>query len=49
MFVQVESIAGGEIGRSRPEPDLGQTPAWKCLVAQDAVEEEIHRVIDLPT
>ena len=39
MFVQVESIAGREIGRSRPEPNLGQTPAWKCLVAQDAVEE----------
>src|SRR5436190_7748443 len=46
IFVQVESIAGREISRSRPEPDLGQTPAWKCLVAQDAVEEEIFRVIE---
>ena len=46
MFVQVESIAGREIGRSRPEPNLGQTPAWKCLVAQDAVEEEIYKVIE---
>jgi 2-polyprenyl-6-methoxyphenol hydroxylase-like FAD-dependent oxidoreductase len=46
IFVQVESIAGREIGRSRPEPNLGQTPAWKCLVAQDAVEEEIYRVIE---
>ena len=46
IFVQVESIAGHEIGRSRPEPNLGQTPAWKCLVAQDAVEEEIYRVIE---
>jgi 2-polyprenyl-6-methoxyphenol hydroxylase-like FAD-dependent oxidoreductase len=46
MFVAVESIAGHEIGRSRPEPNLGQTPAWKCLVAQDAVEEEIYRVIE---
>ncbi len=27
MFVQVESIAGREIGRSRPEPNLGQRPA----------------------
>lgn len=45
MFVQVESIAGREISRSRPEPNLGQTPAWKSLVAQDAVEEEIYRVI----
>ena len=46
MFVQVESIAGREIGRSRPEPNLGQTPAWKSLVAQDAVEEEIYRVVE---
>lgn len=46
MFVQVESIAGREIGRSRPEPNLGQSPAWKCLVAQDAVEEEIYKVIE---
>src|SRR5258708_26104327 len=45
-FVQVESIAGREIGRSRPEPNLGQTPAWKSLVAQDAVEEEIYKVIE---
>ncbi|WGR94919.1 FAD-dependent monooxygenase [Bradyrhizobium sp. ISRA443] len=46
MFVQVESIAGREISRSRPEPNLGQTPAWKSVVAQDAVEEEIYRVIE---
>src|SRR5262245_5206886 len=46
IFVQVESIAGREISRSRPEPNLGQTPAWKCLVAQDAVEEEIYKVIE---
>jgi 2-polyprenyl-6-methoxyphenol hydroxylase-like FAD-dependent oxidoreductase len=46
MFVQVESIAGREISRSRPEPNLGQTPAWKSLVAQDAVEEEIYKVIE---
>jgi 2-polyprenyl-6-methoxyphenol hydroxylase-like FAD-dependent oxidoreductase len=46
MFVQVESIAGPEISRSRPEPNLGQTPAWKSLVAQDAVEEEIYKVIE---
>lgn len=42
MFVFVESIAGREIGRTRPEPNEGFTPAWKSLVAQDAVEEEIH-------
>ena len=45
IFVQVESIAGRELSRSRPEPNLGQTPAWKSLVAQDAVEEEIYKVI----
>jgi len=42
MFVFVESIAGREIGRTRPEPHEGFTPAWKSLVAQDAVEEEIY-------
>jgi putative polyketide hydroxylase/tetracenomycin A2 monooxygenase-dioxygenase len=45
VFAFVESVAGTEYGRTRPEPDLGQTPAWKCLVAQDAVEEEILRVL----
>ena len=38
MFIQVESMAGREIGRTRPEPNLGQTPSWKSMVAQDAVE-----------
>ncbi len=42
----VESIAGREIRRTRPEPNLGQTPSWKSLVAQDAVEEEIYKVIE---
>jgi 2-polyprenyl-6-methoxyphenol hydroxylase-like FAD-dependent oxidoreductase len=42
MFVFVDSIAGREIGRTRPEPNEGHTPAWKSLVAQDAVEEEIY-------
>jgi 2-polyprenyl-6-methoxyphenol hydroxylase-like FAD-dependent oxidoreductase len=46
MFIQVESIAGREMSRTRPEPNLGQTPAWKSLVAQDAVEEEIYKVIE---
>jgi 2-polyprenyl-6-methoxyphenol hydroxylase-like FAD-dependent oxidoreductase len=45
VFAFVESVAGTEYGRTRPEPDLGQTPAWKCLVAQDAVEEEILHVL----
>jgi 2-polyprenyl-6-methoxyphenol hydroxylase-like FAD-dependent oxidoreductase len=46
MFIQVESMAGREIGRTRPEPNLGQTPSWKSMVAQDAVEEEIYKVIE---
>src|SRR5262249_1195266 len=43
IFVFVSSIAGREFGRTRPEPNLGQTPAWKSMVAQDVVEEEILR------
>ena len=43
MFVFLDSIAGHEFGRTRPEPNVGHTPAWKSLVAQDAVEEEILR------
>ncbi len=35
-----------EFGRTRPEPNVGHTPAWKSLVAQDAVEEEILRVVE---
>jgi 2-polyprenyl-6-methoxyphenol hydroxylase-like FAD-dependent oxidoreductase len=41
MFVFVESLTGYEYGRSRPEPRHDLTPAWKSLVAQDAVEEEL--------
>ena len=41
MFTVMHSVAGREYGRTRPEPDIGQTPAWKSIVAQDAVEEEI--------
>ena len=46
MFVFLDSIAGHEFGRTRPEPNVGHTPAWKSLVAQDAVEEEILRVVE---
>ena len=31
IFVQVESIAGRELSRSRPQPNLGQTPAWEVV------------------
>lgn len=39
VWVYVDSIAGEEYGRTEPEPNDGKTPAWKCIVAQDAVEE----------
>lgn len=41
VFVFVENMSGHEFGRTRPEPREDQTPAWKCLVAQDVVEEEL--------
>jgi 2-polyprenyl-6-methoxyphenol hydroxylase-like FAD-dependent oxidoreductase len=45
IFVYVESMAGREIGRTSPEPTTpNRTPAWKSLVAQDAVEEELLAV-----
>jgi 2-polyprenyl-6-methoxyphenol hydroxylase-like FAD-dependent oxidoreductase len=43
IFVFMDTVAGTEYGRSRPEPNLDQSPAWKSIVAQDAVEEEIFR------
>ena len=46
MFVFMESMAGREVGRTRPELNLQQTPSWKSLAAQDVVEEEIYRVIE---
>lgn len=39
VFVFVENMSGHEFGRTQPEPRVDQSPAWKCLVAQDAVEE----------
>src|SRR5271155_2917673 len=45
VFAIVESVTGREFGRTRPEPDLGHTAAWKCLAPQDVVEEEIFRVL----
>ncbi len=44
-FAMVDSISGREYGRTVPELDIGQSPAWRCLVAQDVVEEEIFDVI----
>jgi len=44
-FAFVEAIAGHEYGRVPREIDLGQTPAWKCTVSQDAVEDELFQVV----
>lgn len=45
VFAFVESMAGREIGRTMPEPDVSHhTPARKSFVAQDAVEEELYAV-----
>jgi 2-polyprenyl-6-methoxyphenol hydroxylase-like FAD-dependent oxidoreductase len=45
VFAYVESMAGHEFGRTMPEPNFpSRTPAWKAVVAQDAVEEELYAV-----
>jgi len=49
VFSFVDSIVGHEYGRTRQEPNLGHTPAWNCMVAQDAVEEELLRVVEKST
>jgi 2-polyprenyl-6-methoxyphenol hydroxylase-like FAD-dependent oxidoreductase len=46
MWVCARSLVGEELGRTTPEPDLGHTPSWKSMVAQDAVEEEILRALE---
>lgn len=45
VFVFAESVAGREIGRTIPEPNRQHGPAWKSMVAQDAVEEELLRAV----
>ena len=44
VFAFVEAIAGHEYGRTRPEQNVGQTPAWKVICSQDVVEEELLRI-----
>lgn len=47
VFAVVESISGIEYGRTVAELNFGQSPSWRCMVAQDAVEEEILAVAKL--
>lgn len=42
----VDSLAGHEYGRTTPEPNIGQSPSWKCPVAQDVVEEELFALVE---
>jgi 2-polyprenyl-6-methoxyphenol hydroxylase-like FAD-dependent oxidoreductase len=41
VFVYMDRLTGTEYGRTRPEPRGDQSPTWKSIVAQDAVEEEL--------
>lgn len=43
----VESMVGTEYGLIHPEPNTHQGPAWKCMVPQDVVEEELLREVRL--
>jgi hypothetical protein len=45
VFAMVERLTGRECGRTRPEPRGDQSPTWKSMVAQDAVEEELLRAV----
>jgi 2-polyprenyl-6-methoxyphenol hydroxylase-like FAD-dependent oxidoreductase len=45
VFAVVDTIAGHEYGRTVPEPNTGHSPAWRCLVSQDAVEEELFAAL----
>lgn len=47
VFAFVESMTGREYGRTTSEPDASRyTPAPKSVVAQDAVEEELLKVVE---
>jgi 2-polyprenyl-6-methoxyphenol hydroxylase-like FAD-dependent oxidoreductase len=48
VFAYFDPVTHRQYGRTRPEPRGDQSPTWKSLVAQDAVEEELlRRVIEL--
>ena len=48
VFAYFDPVTRQEYGRTRPEPRGSQSPTWKSLVAQDAVEEELlAKLIDL--
>lgn len=45
VFAVVDTIAGHEYGRTEPELNLGLSPAWRCLVSQDVVEEHLFAAL----
>ena len=45
VFAMLERLTGREYGRTLPEPRGDQSPTWKSMVAQDAVEEELLRAV----
>ena len=45
VFAVVDTIAGHEYGRTVPEIDKGHSTSWRCLVSQDAVEEELFAAL----
>ena len=44
-FAFVDAMAGHEYGRTTAEPNLGQSPTWRCMASQDVVEEELVAVV----
>lgn len=49
VFAYFDPVTGDEHGRTTPEPRGDESPTWKSLVAQDAVEEELLAAITAPT
>lgn len=49
VFAYFDPVTRTEHGRTTPEPRGDQSPTWKSLVAQDAVEEELLAAIAPPS
>src|SRR4051812_43357755 len=45
VFAVVDTIAGHEYGRTVPETNGGHSTSWRCLVSQDAVEEQLYAAL----
>jgi putative polyketide hydroxylase/tetracenomycin A2 monooxygenase-dioxygenase len=49
VFAYFDPVTQTELGRTTPEPRGDQSPTWKSIVAQDAVEEELLAAITEPS